>query len=185
MRTINLVLNYSEVESGIYDLQIEKMDLKNDLILPLLQEFSPMAKENDLQLNYTTHIENPLAILADKYTTSQILINLVSNAIKYTKKGKVELITKMDNNNIFISVKDSGIGIAEEYLPKIFDKFSQEEGGYTRKYEGNGLGLALVKKYCDLNNYSITAKSKKDLGTTFTLKIPLGVANNSESIKNN
>lgn len=185
LRTINLVLNYSEVEAGIYDLQNEAMDLKNDLILPLLQEFSPMAKENDLQLNYTSHIENPLTILADKYTTSQILINLVSNAIKYTMKGKVELITKRDNNNIFISVKDSGIGIAKEYLPKIFDKFSQEEGGYTRKYEGNGLGLALVKKYCDLNNYSITAKSKKDLGTTFTLKIPLDITNSLEPIKNN
>ncbi len=92
--------------------------------------------------------KNPGAeITADKYTVTQIMANLIdTNAIKYTTTGSVILIMEEKQKYFEVSVSDTGIGIKEEYLPFLFSKFSQEEQGYTRKFEGNGLGLALVKK---------------------------------------
>ena len=81
------------------------------------------------------------------------------------------LIMEKQNGKYIIEVADTGVGISEEYIPQLFEKFSQEEQGYTRKFEGNGLGLALVKKYCDINNANIKVVSKKGVGTTFTITI--------------
>ena len=88
---------------------------------------------------------------------------MLDNAIKYTHQGKINLSIK---DNIF-SISDTGIGISEEYIPQLFQKFSQEETGYSRKFEGTGLGLSLVKKYCEINNAEISVESKKGIGTTF------------------
>ncbi|KAB2844147.1 MAG: hypothetical protein F9K45_05225, partial [Melioribacteraceae bacterium] len=113
--------------------------------------------------------EDPV-VKVDGYTMSQIMANLVDNAIKYTAAGKIELKLHSVNNKPAISISDTGIGISEKYIPKLFTKFSQEEQGYTRKFEGTGLGLSLVKKYCEINNCEISVKSKKGEGTTFTLQ---------------
>jgi len=79
-------------------------------------------------------------------------------------------ITKESDGNALVSVEDSGIGMNEKYIPYLFDSFTQEEQGYKRKYEGNGLGLALVKKYCELNGAEISVESKKGVGTKFNVK---------------
>ena len=93
---------------------------------------------------------------------------MIDNAIKYTKKGKVEiLLGKNKTNNIIVEVKDTGIGISKEFLPRLFEVFAQEERGYTRSFDGNGLGLALVKKYCELNKIIIEVDSEKNIGSTF------------------
>ena len=112
--------------------------------------------------------ENDL-ILADDYTVTQIFSNLIDNAIKYTPSGLVEISVYNIGNELIAEVKDTGIGISEEYGKNLFMPFTQEEQGYTRKYEGNGLGLALVKKYCDLNNCNISVESKKNAGSIFTV----------------
>ncbi|MDZ7763217.1 MAG: ATP-binding protein [Melioribacteraceae bacterium] len=84
------------------------------------------------------------------------------------KTGKVEiLLSKNITGNIIVEIKDTGIGIAKEFLPRLFDFFAQEEQGYTRSFEGNGLGLALVKSYCEINNARIEVESEKNVGTTF------------------
>ena len=107
-------------------------------------------------------------ILADEYSIMQIFANLIDNAIKYTKKGKVEiLLTKNKSGNVMVEVKDTGIGMSKEFLPKIFEPFVQEEQGYSRSYEGNGLGLALTKRYCEINNAVIEVESEKNVGSTF------------------
>ena len=94
----------------------------------------------------------------------------MDNALKYTLKGNVDVsIFKNNDDRISFAVKDTGIGISEEYIPHLFKPFSQESIGYSRKFEGNGLGLALSKKYSELVNADISVESKKDMGTSFTV----------------
>ena len=98
--------------------------------------------------------------------------HIVDNAIKYTERGKVEIRCKLESENVIIIISDTGTGISEDYLPKIFEPFSQEYQGYNRKYEGNGLGMALVKQYCSLNNASIIIESEKWIGTIVKISLP-------------
>ena len=101
----------------------------------------------------------------------QVFNNLISNAIKFTNTGgKIEIqVEESANNTILVSISDNGIGISQEYLPKLFNLFSQEDESSTRKYDGNGLGLFLVKKYCEKNIIDLTVESEKEKGSTFTL----------------
>ncbi len=100
----------------------------------------------------------------------QIFSNLIDNAIKFTKKGKIELILRRDADfRLIIDVIDTGIGISKDYLNKIFAAFSQEESGYGRTFEGSGLGMFVVKKFCDLNDIEIKISSEVGVGTKVTL----------------
>jgi PAS domain S-box-containing protein len=173
LRTIDLVLNISEVEAGVYDMQFEQLDIEKEIINPLITEFEPIAKRKGLQLEFINLSSGSSVLNIDRYTLSQIIVNLINNAIKYTNKGFVKLIIERISEKLIVKVVDSGIGISKEYLPYLFDRFSQEEGGYSRKFEGNGLGLALVKKYCELNDAEINCMSQKGKGTTFTVAFPL------------
>ena len=114
-----------------------------------------------------------------KYSLSQLFVNLIDNRLKYTRNGYVQIkIYNDDNGTLSVNVEDTGIGIAEEFLPTLFKPFTQEEQGYTRKFEGNGLGLALVKRYCELNDAVISVHSKKVVGTTFRVKFTQTNKNN-------
>ncbi|OGU77934.1 MAG: hypothetical protein A2W11_12710 [Ignavibacteria bacterium RBG_16_35_7] len=100
----------------------------------------------------------------------QIFQNLIGNAIKYTLKGSVTVILEdFNEEKLQVVVKDTGIGISKEYIANLFAPFSQEDVGYKREFEGNGLGLALVKKYVEINNADILVESEKDRGSTFTV----------------
>src|SRR5690554_264642 len=168
LRTIDLILNMSLIQTGNYNVTIEKLDLK-DLLQRLVMEFYSLAKEKNLSLNFIPG-DNSFFISGDEYTIAQAFQNLIDNAIKYTLKGKVEIkIKEYAENKIAVDVIDTGIGISEEYIPNLFKPFTQEEEGYSRKFEGNGLGLALTKKYIDLNNAEIYVASKKGSGSTFTV----------------
>lgn len=162
IRTIDLLLNVSELQTGGYDYQPKKIWLLDDIMDPLLTEYKLLAIDKKLDLNLKCEPE--IAIFGDEYTIMQIFANLIDNAIKYTEKGSIEVSVE-EKNGVVVSVKDSGIGITEKYLPELFSPFSQEEQGYTRKYEGNGLGLTLVKKYCELNCAEISVESEKGVGT--------------------
>ncbi len=168
LRTIDLILNMSLIQTGNYKVNFEKIVL-SDLLLKLVNEFKSLAKEKDLILNFNPSNEESI-ILGDEYTLAQTFQNLLDNAIKYTNKGRVEVrIYRNGNGKINVDITDTGIGISQEYIPNLFKPFSQEEEGYSRKFEGNGLGLALTKKYIELNNADIIVKSKKGDGTTFTV----------------
>jgi signal transduction histidine kinase len=109
-------------------------------------------------------------VLCDEYSVYQSVVNLVDNAIKYTDEGFIEIrLSRDENKNLKIEIEDSGIGISEEYMSNLFEAFSQEETGYSRRFEGTGLGLSLVKNYCDINNIKINVNSEKDSGTIFSL----------------
>ncbi len=171
IRTIGLILNLSELHTGSYKKHVTNFDIYTDVLEKLYLENRFCAKERNILFKLTNNAKSTI-VQADKYSIEQIFGNLIDNSLKYTSKGKIEITIENDSNNqIVIKVSDTGIGIAEEYLPNIFKYFSQEEGGYSRKYDGNGIGLSLVKEYCDLNNIQIEVNSKKNVGTTFTLTI--------------
>ncbi len=170
INTIELLIHTAEVQVGAYEPNYEEVDLNIQILKDITEELMAIAKRKNLKLEYICESKDP-TVRGDKFSLSQIFINLIGNAIKYTNKGTVTVRIYDDGHNqIVVDIVDTGIGIAEEFLPRLFDPFSQEEAGYTRKFEGTGLGLSLVKQYVEINNGEISVKSKKGVGTTFTVK---------------
>ncbi|MGE5401162.1 MAG: PAS domain S-box protein [Ignavibacteriales bacterium] len=169
IRTIDLILNMSELQTGTYDFVPVRLNIYSDIIEKLYLEFLQHAKTKNIDLILTCNTEDT-DIVADEYSLNQIFSNLLDNAVKYTQQGKIEICLSRDKNSrLSVEINDTGVGISSEFLPELFKPFSQEEQGYTRKFEGNGLGLALVKKYIELNNASISVCSEKGKGSSFCL----------------
>lgn len=167
-RTIDMILSMSSVQSGNYKATFEKFDIVFDL-KKMVNEFKSLSDDKGLKLKFTQS-EDTAFIIADRYTVNQVFQNLINNAIKYTLKGYVEVYVKnLKNEKVKIEIRDSGIGMSEEYLQKMFMPFSQEDTGYKREFEGNGLGLALVKKYIELNRAEINVESEKNIGSVFSV----------------
>ncbi|NLT52136.1 MAG: PAS domain S-box protein [Ignavibacteria bacterium] len=170
IKTIDAILNMSELQLGIYEPNLKKWNLVEDILNMLVREFKHLAEIKSLNFLFEIQTHNT-DVYVDQYSATQIFSNLIDNAIKYTQNGSITVsVYKNHKNNISVDVADTGIGISEEFLPHIFSPFSQEEQGYSRKYEGNGLGLALISKYCSFNNAEISVKSKKNQGSVFTVE---------------
>jgi len=173
IRTTDLLINMAEIQTNTHDFNPHVIDIKDDIIQNLYPIFKPIAKKKNLELNFINKADKT-KVYADEYMLTKVFDNLIDNAIKFTNSGSVEILTSnISDSKIRIVVKDSGIGISEVYMKNLFKPFSQEESGYTRKFEGNGLGLALVKKYCELNNADISFESEKGKGTSFIIEINL------------
>lgn len=170
IRTVDLLINMSEMQIGTYEPIWKEIDLENDIFKSLISEYENQAKLKGLKLWFKNEIPGT-TIVCDTYSISQIFANLIDNAIKYTNNGHIEIIFRKNEKELpTVIVADTGIGIASEFLETIFNPFVQEEQGYSRRYEGNGLGLALVRKYCDLNNAVISVKSEKGRGSKFIVE---------------
>ncbi len=169
IKTIDMILNMSELQTGVFEVVPRKINLKKDIFESILKEYERMAKSKNIELILNVKARKT-DIIGDSYSVMQLFSNLVDNAIKYTEKGKVVIeILRNKKRELTVTVADTGIGISQNYLPDLFEPFTQEEGGYTRKYEGTGLGLALVKQYCSVNDAEISVESKKGKGTKFTV----------------
>ncbi|HEX2962901.1 MAG TPA: ATP-binding protein [Ignavibacteriales bacterium] len=168
IRTIDLILNMSDVQAGRYECLYEELDLEKDVLKHILHEFSSAADSRGLRIKLNRGNSIP-KVKADSYTVGQIFINLIDNAIKYTPKGEIAVSLWENSGLVYVEISDTGIGMSEEFMDKLFEPFVQEDTGYTRRFEGNGLGLALVKKYCELNNLEIHVRSEKGKGTAFTV----------------
>lgn len=169
IRTIDLIVNMSELQLGTYKVSKAEFYLGKDVLFPLYNEFVLYAKQKGIQflMEYDT---DDAKVVSDQYSVKQVFSNLIDNAIKYTSEGKVVIVLgKDENQKTKVEIRDSGIGIAKEYIPHLFDAFTQEEQGYSRSFEGSGLGLALVSKYCELNNLTIKVESEKGKGATFSV----------------
>ncbi|MEW5843249.1 MAG: PAS domain-containing sensor histidine kinase [Bacteroidota bacterium] len=172
MRTVELILNMSELQTGSYSYRAKRIDLYKDVLQKTFNNFQSLAKQKKISLTINDFEGDPV-IEADEYSINQIFSHMVDNAIKYTSKGKVEISINRDSrDHLFVDIADTGIGISDEYMPMLFTPFTREEKGYTRNFEGNGLGLSLVKKYCELNGADIKVTSKKGKGTTFRVIFP-------------
>ncbi|HSW54435.1 MAG TPA: ATP-binding protein [Ignavibacteriaceae bacterium] len=167
-RTIDMILSMSAVQSGNYKPRFENFNLADDL-KNLSKEFISVTKEKGLQLFFSNSCSDS-EIAADRYTVNQIFQNLIGNAVKYTHKGHINIsVEDYQKGKVIVKVEDTGIGISSKYIKNLFAPFSQEDTGQTRKYEGNGLGLALVKEYVRVNNGEINVQSEKNKGTVFSV----------------
>ncbi len=174
---LNDILDISKIEAGELEIEIVPFNLE-DAMRQIIQLFLPMATDHnlDLQMNNIKNIPN--IIMGDLGRVQQILRNLISNALKFTDKGRVSVDTKIltddeGNNKIKISVTDTGIGIPEDKLVNIFDKFTQADASVTRKFGGTGLGLAITQKLVKLMDGELGVESKEGKGSTFWFTIPL------------
>jgi PAS domain S-box-containing protein len=174
IRTVHMIVNISELQTGNYEYVQKYVDI-GLIAEKKSKEFKEPAEQKDLEFVFINNLENS-KIFCDEFSVEQIITQLLDNAVKFTDKGTIEFtLDKNKFSELTLKIRDTGIGISEEYLPNMYQVFSQEQQGYTRKYDGNGLGLALVKKYCEINNAEIFCTSQKNLGTEFVV-----VFNNSK-----
>lgn len=166
IRTVELILNMSEIQIGTYKPKPEKL-LINEILSDVVKNYEHKIRLKGLLLNKNFHDE--MFVVVDKYSLEQIISNLIDNAYKFTENGEINISVTKKNELAVLSICDTGIGISEEYLTEVFKPFNQEDSGYTRTYDGNGLGLPLAKKYCELNNIELNIKSKKNEGTCIEL----------------
>ena len=173
---INDILDLSKVEAG--KLSLENIGFSaRDVIGRAIQVLAHKAEEKGLKLSNSIFDEEIAPILiGDPYRLNQILLNLMGNAIKFTEKGFVDVVFNLINNSdttqtITIAVKDSGIGMEQSYLKRLFDEFSQANESVSRKYGGTGLGMSISRNLVELMGGKISAESEKGVGTTITLKI--------------
>ena len=171
---INNVLDMARIESGRVELD-ESYARIDQTVDEIKSVFEPQADQKGLNLIFETQVEHQY-VLCDITKTKQILVNLISNAVKYTSTGGTVTVTvqeipcEQENSvKIQIEVRDTGIGMSKEFLPTLFDSFSRERNTTVGKVAGTGLGMAIVKKYVDLMGGSIDVKSELGKGTVFTL----------------
>jgi len=170
--TIDSIVNMAQLKAGTFTPKLQKLNLYEDVIKQYLEQWIQLAEDKKVELLISGELEN-VFIKGDAYSLSQAINHIIDNAFKYTEKGKVQLDCKTEIENVIITISDTGTGISPDYLPLIFEPFSQEYQGYNRKYEGNGLGMALVKQYCSVNNSSITISSEKWVGTIVKVSLPI------------
>jgi signal transduction histidine kinase len=168
IRTVQSILDMSRFETSTFETNPTQVALA-PLVEQITREFRQFAEAKGIVL--TCEIADPDgAVEFDEYCLSQALVNLVDNAIKFTERGAVIVRLRPDaGGKPCLEVRDTGIGIDKQYRSKLFERFSQEESGYGRRFEGSGLGLALVKHYLDLNGASLAVETEKHKGSRFTI----------------
>lgn len=172
---INDILDLAKIEAGKIDLNFKYFN-SSEIIKELSDLFKETAIEKDLQFLCEDKFED--TIYGDKEKISQVLKNFLSNSFKFTNKGSIKLKIERDTqegNNIVFSVIDTGIGMPKENLDMIFDEFHQGDGSTSRKYGGTGLGLSISNKFSELMKGKIKVSSELDIGSTFSLYLPITV----------
>ena len=174
LRLINTILDLSKVETGEEDVSLEEVSI-DDVLNEVLNLSWPLIEKSGNQLRVDILESAPKMILTDQKKLSQIMVNLVSNAVKFTENGVITLSVQSKDKarSVEFSVEDNGIGISEEQVTRLFEPFQQLDNLYNRKYSGSGLGLAISKKYSDLLRGDLTYKPGVNGGAKFSLTIPL------------
>lgn len=168
---INNVLDISKIESGKMSLDILTINII-DLLTNIEKYYADLIIKNNIKFNLFINNNVPQLIKGDSVKLQQIITNLLNNSIKFTEKGYIYLIVYLENGYIKFQVKDTGIGISEEYQKKLFQPFQQANNTTTREYGGTGLGLSICKNLVNLMNGNIYLKSTVNFGTTITFEIP-------------
>ncbi|NES07390.1 MAG: histidine kinase, partial [Okeania sp. SIO2F4] len=184
---INDILDLSKIEAGKMDVHWESFDIMA-LIENVLATIQPLIEENGNTLEIICE-DNQEPIVADPNKMRQVILNLLSNAAKFTENGKIILKFKVVNNDenfisqngncnstdkmLVLSVADTGIGISEEKIDSLFQPFTQADNSTTRKYGGTGLGLAISRHFCKMMGGDIAVVSEVNKGSIFTVKFPV------------
>lgn len=171
LHLLNNIIDISRIEAN--DLQVSLQDSNVNQIIEKSSEIhSYQANEKKVSFNMKLH-DTPMAY-TDPGSLTKVLSDILDNAVKYTEEGFINITNGYDSvkKEVFIKIKDTGIGIDNNYLPKVFEAFRQESLGYSRAYQGAGLGLPLAKRLMDLMDGKIDIVSEKNVGTTVILYIP-------------
>ena len=182
MTLINDVLDISRIESGKLEYKPVLVDLR-DIVNTVLSIARGYTENRDLNFCVSREeLKNPY-VMADELRIREVLLNIISNAVKFTKDGgtisfAAENCPGNDEHHVIVRyrISDTGIGMSEEFQTKIFDEFSQENSGARTSYKGTGLGMTIAKQYVDLMGGKIEVSSRQGIGSTFTVEIPLLIA---------
>ena len=187
MTLVNDVLDISRIESGKLESKPVLVDLR-DMLNTVLSIARGYIENRDLNLCVSREELKTPYVMADELRIREVLLNIISNAIKFTKDGgTISVVAENcpgnDAHHVIVRyrISDTGIGMSEEFLNRIFDEFSQENGGARTSYKGTGLGMAIAKKYVDLMGGKIEVSSRQGVGSTFTVEIPLLIAEHVET----
>lgn len=181
LNVINDVLDYSKIESGQLDLEEQNFNLQKT-IEDVIDLFAVKAANAGIDLLYEIDYRIPATIIADSYRIRQVLVNLINNAMKFTHKGEVYLKVILEEVNnqrlvLLFEVRDTGIGIPEEKMSRLFKAFSQVDSSNTRKYGGTGLGLVISERLVNLMKGNIQVKSTEGAGSVFSFTLECTTGN--------
>lgn len=181
LRLVNNLIDMSRIDTGYYELQ-----LTNHNIVSIIEDITlsvvNYVEGKNINLIFDTNTEEEI-VACDPDKIERIMLNLLSNAIKYTDEdGEINVKLKSDVNKIIVSVKDNGVGIPNKKIDIIFDRFRQVNSTLTRRCEGSGIGLSLVKSLIEMHGGSIWVESKVDNGTQFTFELPISFTENKGEV---
>lgn len=172
MEIVNDILDFSKLEAG--KLKLEKHPFDPIILFVAIQNFFELtAKEKKLDFQWELDLPEKQWLVGDELRIKQVMTNLLSNAFKFTEEGRVEVKVKWIENQLNISIQDTGIGMDAEELSKVFQEFDQADTSISRKFGGTGLGLAIVQRLVDLMQGKLTAESARDEGTTMHISLPM------------
>ncbi|NOY06875.1 MAG: PAS domain-containing protein [Chlorobi bacterium] len=172
MNTVEKLLDVSRFRSDDFRAKLVDISLTQTLN-DLHDDFNRIAAKKNLEL-IVHPPDKDINVVADQHALRRALTEILENALKFTLEGKVEIkVDKIEDDRAVIIVEDTGIGIGPEFMPRAFDEFTQEEGGYSRPFEGTGLGLALAKNFVELCNGDIRIESEKGKGTKVIVSLPV------------
>lgn len=170
---INQMLDFSKIEAGKMQLRLEVINLE-ELINEMVTIFEEVTERKGIKLRFSNEGDISKVCL-DRDKVERIFANLIRNAIKFTESGSIFVRSRVDEKNLVLEVEDTGIGIPADHVLHIFDRFRQVDGTTTRRFEGTGLGLTIVKESVDMMRGEISVKSEEARGTSFKIKIPMNL----------
>ncbi len=168
MKTVHEIADIAQLEAGSFNLVKKPVELV-DTIRYEIRKIKDNVDTKGLSVKFDTQLDE-FIIMADRYCISQALENVLDNAVKFTEKGGIRITLQVrDDEGCILSVSDTGVGMSQDYQRHLFELFSQESNGYSKKYQGIGLGLALTKRYLELNDVGLSVSSKPGSGTTIRM----------------
>ncbi|MEW6991368.1 tetratricopeptide repeat protein [Colwelliaceae bacterium 6441] len=171
LELINNILDLSKVEANKLELDIQPQDL-HEILQDIANMFCEQAKKKDLSFEISHNLPSPFIISMDGFRVKQILINLCSNAIKFTSKGHVNVFVTLEDAQIVFSVEDTGIGLSSSQIELVFESFTQGDSSISRRFGGTGLGLCLSQQLAQLMKGNIEISSILNQGSTFSFILP-------------
>ncbi|MCC3869809.1 sensor histidine kinase [Terrisporobacter mayombei] len=176
LKLVNNIIDLEKIDSQEINLNMENVNIV-EVIEDTVLSVVPYAQARNIDITFDTK-EEEIIMSVDKNKIERVVLNLLSNGIKYSKEaGFVDVRVYVCENNLHIVIEDDGIGIDDENLNKIFDRFVRVDNSLARTNEGSGIGLSIVKAFVDCHNGNISAKSIKNVGTSFIINIPIVIKN--------
>jgi PAS domain S-box-containing protein len=183
IRLINNLIDSTKLDTGYFELNLTNSNIIN-VVEEITLSVAEYVKSNNLTLTFDTDVEEKI-IACDLDKIERIMLNLLSNAIKYTNFGGNICVNACDGKDfITVLIEDDGIGIPEDKIDIIFDRFRQVDKSFTRNHEGSGIGLSLVKSFVEMQGGEITVESKCGVGTKFCIKLPVKIVDENKSEEN-